>query len=264
MTITKKFYTSQVEYMFNNYIREYDIRKANISILYDKGVISEVMYSNLYNSDRMTRQVFIGKMIKEDSQVGEILANSIMEFKEAFFDANSIHDYDILSIKNDAVFLINKIPRYTKFGKYGGVEFVNKNVYTHFMKLDRLEIYYHKNPDRELIDVKGIKDEDIQKYHMPFLGIILEFLSSINDFGAESALSYINDIINKYVKRELGIEYYRNFRSQSDYLMPTATTAYGIISQPTDYNFDIDYNLYLLRKMQMYASRCLYEKIYWG
>ncbi len=257
----RKYYTSSIDFIFNHYIREYDIRKANISILHEAGIISGETYARLYNADRMQRQVYIGNMIKENKYIGDKLADFIIKYKEEFFSKNMIKDYQVLSIKNDAVFLIDTIPMFTKFGKTRNIEFVLKNTYTHFMKLDRLEIYYGKSFNQEVIDVKGIKDEDLEKYHMPFLNIILDFFRNMNDYGAEKSLDYISSIIDAYLRKDLGIEYYRNFRSNSDYVMNSPTAAYSIISVPEDYNFDINYNLYLLRQMHKYACKCLYEKI---
>ncbi len=103
MLYKEKNYTIELPYLFNQYIREYDISKANISILAEKGAITKKIYDQLYNSDRMFRQIYIGKMIKFNDQIQEVLNEGIIEYKQKFFEINRINDNDIVSIKNDAV-----------------------------------------------------------------------------------------------------------------------------------------------------------------
>ena len=206
MLYKEKNYTIQIPYVFNQYIREYDISKANISILFSKGVIDENLYAKLYNADRMYRQVYIGKMIKSNSQVQDELNNGIIEYKQKFFEVNNITDNDIISIKNDAIFILNKVPKILSFDK---VNFTHRNTYTSFMKLFELEIYYGSDINSEVIDIKGIKDTDIEMYHMDFLSIILDYFRHIQKNGAEIALQYITFIKNSYINLELPINTYR-------------------------------------------------------
>ena len=154
MLYKEKSYTIGLPYIFNQYIREYDISKANINVLFAKGVINEDLYIKLYNADRMYRQVYIGKMIKNNEQIQEVLNEGIIEYKQRFFEANGITDNNIVSIKNDAVFVLNAAPSILNFDN---ISFVHKNTYTSFMKLNELEVYYGCDMNYEVIDVKGIK-----------------------------------------------------------------------------------------------------------
>lgn len=263
MLYNENNYTINLGYLFNQYIREYDISKANINVLFAKGVIDKALYDKLYSVNKISRQIYIGNMIKENHRMYEVLNSGIKEYKRKFFEANNIEDNDIISIKNDAVFVLNKIPQLLKFDN---VEFVLKNTYTSFMKLNELEIYYGDSiRSNEIIDVKGIKDDDLSMYHDMFLNIIISFFRNMQKFGSEVALSNLNCMINMYLQRKLPIEYYRRFRASSDYCINGITTAYGVLSLPdTDENkksLDISYNLHLLRAMHMYASQVLYEQV---
>ena len=262
MLYKEKNYTIELPYLFNQYIREYDISKANISILAEKGAITKKIYDQLYNSDRMFRQIYIGKMIKFNDQIQEVLNEGIIEYKQKFFEINRINDNDIVSIKNDAVFVLNKVPTITKFDHL--IEFVHKNTYTSFMKLNELEVYYGSNMDYEVIDVKGIKDQDLEMFHTDFLDIIINFLRNIQKNGPEIALQYINSIMNSYVRLELPINTYRRFRSSNDYVLNGYTEAYGISYLSNEFEnkkaIDISYNFNILRIMHTYASQILYEE----
>ena len=49
-------YNSSYDIILNSFIREYDISKANISVLYQRGVIDKSIYDELYNSDKFIRE----------------------------------------------------------------------------------------------------------------------------------------------------------------------------------------------------------------
>ena len=117
-------YTSGISYLDNTFIYEYDISKANINVLYSKKAIDKDTYDYLYNANRDTRQVYIGKLQKENKEIATILKAGIIEAKKWLFEANNIHDYEVLSIKNDAVFIINRVLNYTQFSI---IEFKCKN-----------------------------------------------------------------------------------------------------------------------------------------
>lgn len=261
MLYKEKTYTINLGYLFNHYIREYDISKANINVLYAKGVINKDLYYSLYSADRMERQIYIGKMIRNNEKIQEILSNGITEYKQRFFEANNITDNDIISIKNDAVFILNKVPQILTFDN---VSFALKNTYTSFMRINELEIYYGYDMNDEVIDIKGIKDSDLEMYHMEFLNILITFFNLMQRSGAQSTLEYITAIINQYVNLELPIGCYRRFRSSNDYSLNSLTTAYGVTWLPDNMqnkrSIDISYNLNLLRTMHMYASQVLYEE----
>ena len=261
MLYDKKNYSIGLNYLFNQYIREYDISKANISVLFSKGIINQELYTNLYNADRMTRQVYIGMMIKNNKNIQEVLNEGIIEAKQKLFEANGIYDSDIISIKNDAVFVLNKIPRVLSFD---GVTFVHKNTYTSFMRIGNLEVYYGADMEKEVIDIKGIKDVDLELYHIDFLNIIIDYLRYIQKSGPEITLKYITSVIHSYLNRELPINTYRRFRSSNDYVLNLHTMAYSVYNLEDTVenktNIDISYNFEILKTMHIYASQVLYEE----
>ena len=111
-----KNYTADIQYLTNTFVREYDISKANINVLYSNKVIDKNTYEYLYSAERMTRQIFVGKLQQGNPEVTDILQNGIIEAKKQLFESNYIKDYEVLSIKNDAVFIIPSQLTYTDFG----------------------------------------------------------------------------------------------------------------------------------------------------
>ena len=106
-TLWQKYnFLSPINCLIDVPISVFDIRKANISILREKGVITQQDYGSLFAADKIYREVFIGKLLGNNPEVSTILAEGIVEAKRKFFEANSIEDREVLEINNDAVYLI--------------------------------------------------------------------------------------------------------------------------------------------------------------
>lgn len=246
-------YTVPINYIAG-YIREYDIKKANISILYKKNIISKEDYIRLYNADRMTRQIEIGLLQQRDPLVTDVLKKGILEAKKNFFETNNIEDDKILSIKNDAVFLLNYIPAITSFDN-GIVKFNLKNTYTSFYKLLNKEYYYYFDPVRkyEQLDIKGINDECLKLHENYFLEFLQTIFHSAQTEPVEETIDLLKIFYKKYINRELDIGYYRRFDGESGYqFLPMSNySSFRAKDLPQDYvkYLDISYNLQILTEL---------------
>jgi uncharacterized protein YqgQ len=253
MLYEKTNYTSDISYLTNVFIYEYDISKCNINILFTKGIIDKKTYDFLYESPRMTRQVYIGKLCR-DTKISNILKAGIIEAKKVFFEANNIPESSVLSIKNDAVFLLNFIPKQTKFGL---INFLNKNIYTSFFKLSNLELYYYYNNinKEEYIDIKGISDNNLKYHNDYFLQLLKDIFYSMQTNGPEITIRMLKDVYNEYIKLELPIEFYRTFNAESEYhykFINKLGTGYSAINVNESMKslIDISYNLNILIELQ--------------
>jgi hypothetical protein len=257
-------YTADISYLTNIFITEYDISKCNINVLYTKGIIDKSTYDYLYNSERMVRQTYVGKLQKDDPKVVRALKDGIIEAKKMFFEANGIEDRDVLSIKNDAVFLINKKPKVTKFGL---IEFLPKGLYTSFFKFRGIEVYYYYNNmnKMEYIEVKGISNENLAKHEGYFLQLLKDVFYSIQINGPEITLRMIKDFYIDYIARKLPIEYYRKFDTSSNYhyncttIINTGFEAEFVLASDID-TVDISYNLDILMQLQRYVVSMYFNK----
>ncbi len=250
-------YSMNVDYIISGYIREYDISKANINILYKYGVLSKEKYEYYLTADRMVRQIDIGLM-QRDSNISTILKNGIMEAKRMFFEANNIDESDVLTIHNDAIFLINKIPTITKFDN---IEFINKNIYTSYYKLGGLEIYYFYDPINSIenIDIKGINDDKLKIHENYFLEFLKVVFSSAQTEGIKDTLDVIITFYQQYINKELEIGYYRNFDSESVFYLNTGISNYSVfraytLEEHNKYDLDISCNLQLIIQLYKYFS----------
>ena len=70
-------YNSSYNIILNGFIREYDLSKANINALYERGVIDKALYDNLYSADKSIREKHIGLMIRDNQNIYQEIQKGI-------------------------------------------------------------------------------------------------------------------------------------------------------------------------------------------
>lgn len=265
----KRNYLLDIPYVIAHNIYEYDIRKANINVLYSIGEIDKDYYDKLNSMDRMNRQVEIGYLLKYNTTLYDKLSNGIKHYRKLLFESNNLEDNDILSIKNDAIFVINKRLRCTKFGN---VEFILKNEYTTYIKLissnvfsnETLEVYFKSDSVTNNInlDIKGISESNLE-YHMNYMcTVIADTLYYIETGNLQDALIWLTEIYNKYIRKELHPGFFRNFNGMSDYTIIANSRPYSIkhcTSREMFDNIDISCNLNIIRELYGYVSSIYFQ-----
>lgn len=252
-------YLINIPYIIASDIYEYDIRKANINVLRAMNIIDQDYYNKLNNMSRMERQVEIGYMIRSDKTLYETLSNGIMNYRRALFDANNISDDRIVSIKNDAIFILGKLSTTRFSNQYNTVEFVEKNHYTSYYKLLNLEFYFLSDivSGRLVIDVKGLGDKI--ELHRNFIGWIAEIISLVETGELEDALADIQSFYIEYVNRFLDISFYRELNAESKYAVNTMGSTFLMMAlentQTNKNSLDISYNLQIIRTLYGYVSQ---------
>ena len=257
-------YTSDISYLNNIFIYEYDISKANINVLYSKGAISKETYEYLYTANRDIRQVYIGKLQRENKEIVNILKAGIIEAKKMLFEANNIEDYQVLSIKNDAVFIVNRQLQNTKFGL---IDFKCKNKYTLFCKLNNLEVYYFYDSfsKHEEIEIKGISNDKLKLHESYMLQLLKDVFYTVQTSSVEVAMRMLKDFYLEYITYKLPIGFYRKFDASSrfHYKFKTFSGAgYETEVEPTTdiQALDINYNISILMELQKILSSMYFTK----
>ena len=248
-------YLLDIDFLINNTIYEYDLSKANISILRESNIISEDFYCQMYNADKKKREVIIGNMIKKDKRVGDTLEAGFVQARQMFFDANDVVDNDVLAIKKDAIFLLRPA-NYTHF--LNKLDFAQKNLYTSFYKIpsSRLELYYCRHPvtKEEKLDVKGLGKLQIplhESYMLEFLSVLF-FLAETDLLDA---IDTISRFIELYKRREIDLGFYRTFDPNSKFVIASSMNACDrfladYLTNETDKQYlDISYNLAILQEL---------------
>lgn len=257
-----KNYTTILPFIIATNIYEYDIKKANINILLHEGIIDEKEYNRLYNLPRMNRQVEIGYMIRNNPHIDKVLSDGIKEMKRRFFEANNIEDVSIVSIKNDAVFVMNIEPLITKFDN---VEFAKKNTYSSFYKLNKnLEVYFRSDRVNGTMtfDVKGINDERLVLHQDYMCAWLAQIMYSIETGDIEYAIREINIFFDDFIQRRLPIEYYRSFDAISEYVVVANGSPYFLPTarECDKANINITTNLNIIREMYGICSQLYFTR----
>ncbi len=264
MLYDKINYSANINYLNNTLIYEYDISKANINVLYSKCAIDKPTYDYLYNANRMIRQKYIGKLQQQNPELIKILKDGIIEAKEMLFKSNNIQDHEVLSIKNDAVFIINRRLLNTKFGL---IEFKEKSQFTSFYKFDNLEVYYYYNSysKMENIEVKGISDEKLKLHENGMLQFLKDIFYTLQTSGVEIAMRMLKDFYLEYITMKLPFDHYRKFNSDSTYHLkynPASHTGFDAEFLPDNCinSIDISYNISILLELQKILSSIYFSK----
>ena len=223
----------------NSTITEYDIKKANISLM---------RYYNLYPSEKLQalerltklqREVAVGLLQRDDKEFSKLLMKAFDDIVREFIFSNGLSEDDIISIKKDAVFVINHPIEKSKFGD--SVEFVKKNTYQDYLRIPGYEFYFKANGN---IDIKGINSDRFKKSTDGILNFVNEVMEFYKDNNNSTLCMYLADFVREYKKKELPFEYYRELNSQAEFRIIDGE--YVITTDDMDESYigqlDISYN----------------------
>lgn len=197
-------------------IYEYDIRSANTSALRASGKIDESILTMLEGLNKQAREETVGKMIRKDKSktIWPLIAKGIRSAREQLFRYNQLQDDDILSIKNDAVFVIGRKLKYTKFGPF---EFRAKHQYSAYMLIEKVEIYYDQR--NKSLTIKGVRDEVVE--HPDHQNGMVQFLLKVFKYlvmdQRDALREYLIDFVHDYKAMKLPYQYYRELNGNNIY-----------------------------------------------
>lgn len=254
-------YSARIEYIIDSQIREFDISKANISILRDANVLSEEQYQYYLTAPRMERQVYIGKLQGSNTEVTNILKSGIINAKKVFMESNGIQDSEILYIRNDAIAIIGN--RYIGNLKISNrVSFRESARYSSFYKFNAIDMLYYYDPvtHSEVLDVKGLGKSGTEVHKSFMIDFLCELFFRAQMEGIKQAITILQAFHQRYLNKELNIGYYREFNPQSYFKLRSGMSMYSSLYMDhcTEWHkqiLDISYNDNLLRHFaKIYSS----------
>lgn len=215
----KTSYRAPIDYCVNR-IYEYDIKMANISMLRQRKYFSKDILDKLASQPKFERERAIGMMIRKQkdlkgtSKIEKIIKKGIFHSRELLFQENSIQDPEVLSIKNDAVFIIGRRLRKTTFGE---IEFVLKNSFSAYHLINGIEFYYDRG--KRSFVVKGIADEVIENpdHQIGMLQFLDKIFSYLIYDRNDDLRKYLIQFSNQYKSRKLPHQYYRELNHENIY-----------------------------------------------
>ncbi len=205
-------YTKKVRFIINE-IYEYDIAKANISVLLQGGYITPNEYNMFLQMPKLQREIAIGNLQK-DPKYSKVISNGIEQARKCLIEANNLCEDDIVSIKKDAFYVLKRLNN----TRFDNIDFTLRNHYNIYIYCRGIELYYGLNEfdieDAGVIDIKGINDNKLQ-LHMSYLSFLAYIFKYVLNNNTSMAIQELMNFIQKYNNRELDIEYYREFNSKS-------------------------------------------------
>lgn len=259
MIVEQNNYLTPCKLISGRNIYEYDIRQANINMLYSYGKISRELYNQLQNSPKEYREVTIGKMISIYDDFYSTISKGIIKSKKLLVEGNRIREENIVRIANDAVYVMSPYPlSRTKFHLTDKIEieFVCKNHFTSFLQLFNVSIFMETLDDENLrIDTKGLgKYAD---FHEKFLSFLSEILFYEERSMHDITLKSYREFYQAYINLELDVCYYREFNSNSIFHLKTrsGSTSRVLALQPLLVDdikvdqLDIGFNYNVLREL---------------
>lgn len=261
----KDLYRSSTHFVIDNHIREYDISKANISILRDAGVLTEEQYQYFLNCDKLEREITIGKMQGRDSRISDILKEGFKLARKNFIESNGITDPEILSIRKDSVTIIGDRPIRTLQVSPHTV-FRQTGEFSSYYRFAHIDVFYLADIINKIenMEIKGIGDSNIPLHKDYMIDLLSELFYSAQIRGIQDAISLLGHVYQVYINRDFPIEYYREFNSISRYRLKPEFTAYGTLyldhaTVMHKHDIDISYNESVLRTLMR-----IYSSVYFG
>lgn len=225
----------------NAEIVEWDIHSGNTSIMKAYHLLDPKRIEIMEKLRKKDRVVAIGKIMRADKEFSKKLEAGFNDAVTRFILLNNLEEYDILSVKRDAAFIVNR--EITTPIVLDGVEFLRKNTYHGFMLLGTLEVYFKND---QTVDIKGIGDD---KYKLHADGMI-DFLQTVMHLyerkNQVELHTYLHEFLEAYRRKQLPYVYYRQFNSDSFFALGQAHTDYclqdAIMEDDMD-RLNITYNL---------------------
>ena len=249
-------YKSNYDHLINCSIREYDLSKANIGVLFSLGVLDEEQYLSYANSPKKERVVEIGCYFKFNPDMVIAYREKLKQIRLQFVEVNQIQDHQILYVDRDSITvidpLVGDVNRVTNFGTH--LDFKVKNVYTSYYKLGPIDFLYSSIQSTYRVKYGG--EKVVQNHTNGFIDFLVSVAKQA-ETNVYEALMMVKDTYEAYTKLQLDINYYREFNQQSQFkLLPGLAFTYYTQVSPNDINLvDISYNANLMRDLIRYLSK---------
>lgn len=206
-------YLNKYKYLeVNSDIVEYDIKSANISICREYKLLPNNITNKIEKMDKNKRVKTIGLIGKKNKGFMKALEKHFTIATEKFIELNDLNkEDDIISIKKDAVFVINRNIKNDMVGEH--IHFINKNQYHAYLYLRPLEFYFKKDGN---VDVKGLSKQSIIHKNglLDILNQLIETCES-NNCNIKEINEFMKEFVILYKEKKLPLDCYREFNQNS-------------------------------------------------
>ena len=110
----------------NSSIIEWDMKRAGLNLIKEFKLLPENLILELEDMPKKDADIKIGKLQIKDKEFSKNLEKAFTDVMNHFLEVNNIDkEFDVLSIKKDACFVINKKITQSTCGEY--IKFIPKN-----------------------------------------------------------------------------------------------------------------------------------------
>lgn len=235
------FLNKNIDFLIDCDIREYDMQASGLSIIKQHHLLSQDKIDVLEKMNKITRNKQIGLYQKDDPKLITSMNDGFVEARKLFFEANKLEEGEVLSIKKDAIFVIDKNCHDQKFGSYN---FRIKNFYHSYLYLNKIEFYYKSK--NEPLDVKNLSEDNVSLHTDYILDMLKDFIYmlSTNQTDKSPVINWVVDFALAYRRKELDIGYYRELNSNSTYKLNIDGTFIAMDETDDLKHLNILYNYY--------------------
>lgn len=247
-------YRAPYDWLINKKIQEWDLKKANISILRQLEIINEDDYQRYLHMPKLEREIEIGKL-RKNKDIEVAYQKGLVLAKRIFFEKNAINEENVLYIDHDSITLVYDWSD-SRVNNINGeispyIEFRLKNTYTSFYKLIIADFLYYNTADQEHYRFKGMDEENVKVVHKDyFIDLLLSLAYSAQNDSILNTLEMIKNVYKSYCARQMNINYYREFNSNARFkILNTPFNVYYADTIENVYldSIDISHNATLLR-----------------
>lgn len=210
----------------NSSIIEWDMRRAGIHIIKEYSLLSEKEIQYYESLPKKESDVAIGKRQIGDKDFSKRFEQGFTDAMNTFLEQNYLDmNFDVISIKKDACFVINRDIKNPYVGKH--IEFVQKNKYHACVNLkpfltkgNGYEFYFSRTNGIDVKGLSGNKDTRNKLIELHQNGI-LNFLEYTIDLAEKTGLDpkqmnhFLHNFVEMYKRKELDFDYYREFNIES-------------------------------------------------
>ena len=228
----------------NCQIVEYDIKSCNTSICREFKLLPESTINYLEKIPSHERKVKFGLIRQKNKELSREHTKRVDEVVKQFISQNDLKfEDDIVSIKNDAVFVYNKEIQYPRVGDH--VLFRPKSQYHAYLYMKPFEFYFNheENEYGSMVDVKNLSSdiEILRRHSNGILALLNEFVEVVERSNSDpkEIHDFCSAIVKAYKRRELVPDVYREFNPNSAHNSNYKMRASSFMGQYQNEGFEI-------------------------
>lgn len=236
-------------FLVNCLITEYDIERGNTSVMRHYNLAPIDTIAKLEGLSKKDRNVQVGLMQREDKAFAKSLEAAFDAAVKTMVEQNDLDmDIDVLCVRRDAIFVVNKRLQNPKIGE--SILFRPKHEYHASLQIGpRLHFFFESGKPvrvdhfiQETKDTEGILD----KLRLGIFDFLEEFVQvcESSNMNRRYVYEWLANFCNAYKAKALDMEYYREFNRDACFRLHDGemTTLMDFVPDEMIDQLDISFN----------------------